>query len=185
MGSNPLGVAGQTSASPESGIDMTGATRTRTPSKRPTLEEVSVEQYNAVVEAAELRDVRLVGSQFLVKPEYFLDEDRNKFSVDRSVEQIMFGPNEEFLIVPVSFGVSVKQGRKQVLSCSGEFLVVFSLEAKVHTAAARLFGSRIAMNTAYPYFRAYVASQSWISGAELPPLPIQKQAPRKAKRKQE
>jgi len=141
--------------------------------------EVDPDAYNHVVSSTSMIDVRLIDSRFCVKPEYY-DEDtktKHKFHSTREIGNVVFGHPDEFFYVPVNFEVSVKNGNRKDLVCSTQYLVLFQNTTDFDERSARLFAAKVGIHAAYPYFRSFLASQSWASGAELPTLPILKQPP--------
>jgi len=155
-------------------------TAKKTAVKRTTKKPESSE-YNTIVNAATIEDVRLVESAFSVEPDYFADDDEveREFSRGISESDVTYAKKENVLSASFEFAIEVQRDQAILLKCRARYIVFFSFIEEVDKEAAVFFAKRTGRNAAYPYFRQYVAAQSWASGAELPILPILKSGPPK------
>jgi len=143
----------------------------------------SSDEYNAVVDAACLENIILIGSKFEIQPAYFGDSESRTLSTDVKKEDVNIEEDLSGCSQIIHFCVEAKNEKEIVLSCHSSYLVVYSLSGDVCEAGVRLFVDRVALFSAYPYFRSRVAQYSWEAGADLPTLPIIKGAPRKSSKK--
>ncbi|SDG49515.1 hypothetical protein [Pelagibacterium luteolum] len=136
----------------------------------------AVEAYNRVVENAELESIRLVSSNFVVKPEYFLNFSPGnwKNSFNSNFVDTFFDRNENLLGAQIEWTVSVKRGNKNLLSTKAIYLIAYSNVPEVEEEHCMAFVRRVGRFSTYPYFRALVSRYSAESNAELPILPVLK-----------
>lgn len=143
--------------------------------------------YNQVVNCATLREIRLIESYFSLAPEYFSsDPDAEEISLsrDQSEGDVDYFEEDGVLVAGFRFAVLGERDGERLLDCHAKYIVFFALEEQVDRNAALVFAKRTGKNATYPYFREFVASQSWASGADLPILPILRSAPPKSKTKE-
>ena len=139
-------------------------------------EHLPTREYNKIVEAAELEEIKLVKSSFVIAPDYFSEEIQNKrmFSIDKKVSEPSYVAASGQLIAGFDYAVEVKVDDKLLLNCEASYIVVFSVEGDFDEEALKYYARRTGRSASYPYFRQYAASQSWASGAGLPLLPFLK-----------
>jgi preprotein translocase subunit SecB len=139
-------------------------------------EYLLTQEYNKIVEAAELQEIKLVKSSFVINPDYFSEDIQNKriFSIDRKVSEPSYDAASEQLVAGFDYAVGVKVDEKHLLTCEASYIVVFSVEGEFDEEALKYYARRTGRSASYPYFRQYAASQSWASGADLPLLPFLK-----------
>lgn len=147
-------------------------------------ERLPTNEYNKIVEAAELEEIKLVKSSFFIVPEYFSEEiqERRVFSIDRKVNEPSYLASSGQLIAGFDYAVEVKLDEKYLLKCEASYIVVFLVEGDFDEDALKYYARRTGRSASYPYFRQYAATQSWASGADLPLMPFLKTNPeRKSK----
>jgi hypothetical protein len=136
----------------------------------------AVENYNKVVEAAELLAVNLVEIAMSVKPSYFsysIAELKLVYTVE--VDKVLSDDNMNSAMAMVNFEVKSKHGKTKHLVCKAQYMVAYTGLKGCETTEVDKFISRVAIFACYPYFRAVFANLNWSAGTNLPPLPIYKE----------
>jgi len=132
-------------------------------------------KYATVAASAKLREVKLTRSNYYVKPDLYALPSGHSEGLRHSYfgkpQSPFFDPERGFLIGGYSWAVSVKKGRKQVLSFKAEYLIIYSGLVESDISYAELYFRKISRFTSYPYFRALFASNVMNSGLSLAPLP--------------
>ena len=147
-------------------------------SESPVEPKISPRDYNKVVSAAELADLRLIDCSFEVKPEYLFaiqDEEQAGKIVQRffpEVEQGRFDPLLGVLGGHVVWSAIAKLGRKHVLRVKAGYLVIYDELEELDEPCVREFFERNAKLQTYPYFRGLVARLTSDAGIPTMPLPI-------------
>ncbi|MCB2114450.1 MAG: hypothetical protein R3C42_05975 [Parvularculaceae bacterium] len=133
-------------------------------------------EYNRLIDAAELQDIRLVSSNFFVEPEYYdpNNAENRVFGIEDSITEPEFDDESNALFAAFEFIVKVQIEEKLLLSCTASYVVGFRIEGQFDLDLMKYFARRIGRNATYPYFRDHAAQLSWASGAQLPILPIMK-----------
>lgn len=142
-------------------------------------------ELNSAVQAAELLDIKLTESSFSVKPEFFSTsiiepnvEKELKYGFDKIVYHVDALENKDgcagTAFADVSATVLFKS--KIVLEIKAKYLISYSFEKMMIHDAAEAFLRRVASFSIYPYFRQLVAMYSAACGADLPTLPVFKEA---------
>lgn len=136
--------------------------------------------YQVAVDAAQLRNIRLIRSDFDVQPEGFsTNRDRWKHSYSCVVTRSFYDPDRGLLTGLVTGAVACRAGRKKIISLKCDYLVAFDVHGEPDEAAALKFIERLGNFAAYPYFRAHFSEVTSQAGIALPPLPIMKESPRR------
>lgn len=136
--------------------------------------------YNDVVKAAELSTVMLISSEFNVQSDFFTYSDNLELRSGAEREDVLVDDEEGFATQVIKFRVSADVDDEVYLEAKATYLVAFTLNERVSEDAVKDFVDRVAVFTAYPYFRARVSQYSWEANAELPPMPMIKAPPRKS-----
>lgn len=141
--------------------------------------KVPSSDYSEAVEAADILNIRLIKSDFVVEPEG-LGRDRTQWkqSYDFQVRDTRFDGTRSLLTALVIGDASCKVGRKRIIGLKARYMVAYSVSGSPTEAAALSFVRRVAGFAAYPYFRAHFAEVCSQSGIALPPLPIMKEPKR-------
>lgn len=141
--------------------------------------KVSASQYSEAVDAAEIIDIRLIKSEFVVEPEG-LSRERSQWkqSYDFQVRDVAFDGTRNLLNGLVVGDAVCKVGRKRIIGLKCRYLVAYVVSGSPTEAAAIAFVRRVAAFAAYPYFRSHFADVCSQSGIVLPPLPIMKEPKR-------
>jgi hypothetical protein len=140
-----------------------------------TSENFDRNNYSAVAAAARLRDVKLIRQTYAIKEELYANsaifsEDPN-LAFSGEPRELHFEADEGVLLGSYAWSVSIKVGRKQVLSQKAEFFLAYSSLNGKDPAYCSLYFKKISRFTSYPYFRALFATNVMNSGLVLPPLP--------------
>jgi len=136
---------------------------------------VAPAQYNALVAAARLHEIRLVKSEFNLNPEGLEHQDDWKLSQTCEVQHVEFDANSGLLITGIGAEAVCKRKSKKAVTFRCRYIVVYEIHGTPEGAAVDAFAKRVARFTAYPYFRAHVAELSSQAGLQLPPLPVIKE----------
>ena len=134
-------------------------------------------KYRAVLEWAELFDVTLTDLKFEVDPAFFAasakkNAEQREFSFKpRSVSTDPRGTAAGFF----EGVLSVRHGRKVVLTLSAEYIVAFGIKDVSYKAEIEAYVEQVGRLAAYPYYRQLVASISNMANARLPTLPVIKE----------
>lgn len=134
--------------------------------------DVSVPEYNRIVDSAKLQTVQALKVAFEVSPDYYDEDVEKAFHVDRQNIGTTYDANGDAVAGSFAFSVTVKAGRNKLLKARGEYLVIYAVHSGADPAAAEAFCTRVGHFAAYPYFRAMLSHLSWESNANLPPLPV-------------
>ncbi|OOY27466.1 hypothetical protein BMI90_12720 [Thioclava sp. L04-15] len=130
--------------------------------------------YAKLTVSARLRDIKLISSDYSVKPEVFEAlEDLENMVHGFSGEPSGFYFDEEtgLLIGQYRWNAEIKLGRKKVLKLVSEYLVAYNGMADFDEGYVRFFFEKVGRFATYPYFRAEFSQHSSASGIMLPPLP--------------
>lgn len=143
----------------------------------------SFKKYNAVVQSAELVDIRLTSSNFQVKAEYYLLKGREKDDPKSRMRLEMGGSLSEFDYVKkeglitgeFEWSASSTKGRKKLLSIRSTYLVVYRAANDLEDFYVGAFLANVGKFATFPYFRSLVATYSAAASADLPILPVLRQ----------
>ena len=128
-------------------------------------------EYNDVAMAAQLHEIRLLKSGFVVEPDFYSVQDETKLSFGREVLSCSFEPEEGISAAIFKYHVFAKHGRSKLMKCEAEYVVIYGVPGSAPEEAARGFCRNVGAFAAYPYFRTLVAQLTWGAGITLPPLP--------------
>lgn len=138
--------------------------------------------YKNFVDSIELFDIKLMNFTYKVKPEYFSakheETKENKDILSRSyshaIENMHHDKPDKFLIGGISWNVTIKKSRTNVLQTKAEYLIIYEDALPVEDEYVEKFFHKVVPFTTYPFFREKVAQFSWASGADLPIMPVLK-----------
>ncbi|HWA91819.1 MAG TPA: hypothetical protein VG889_17405 [Rhizomicrobium sp.] len=138
-------------------------------------------KYNALVAAAQLRDIRLVESGFALTPDGLEKRHEFKLSQTCEIEKAHVDVGRGLLVVFVAatasaaFANAEMQAAMEVMSAKCRYLIVYHVSGDPAPEAVDAFARRVARFAAYPYFRAHFAELASQAGLMLPPLPVIKE----------
>ena len=133
-----------------------------------------VKDYNAAIGSVVLSDIKLVYMAFQVTPKYWAANLEHKFSYGLKLDKFNFDQETGDALGVFECNVSSSIDSELVLTASASYLIVYS-DLSGHTEnTAKMLLEGVGGIAVYPYFRSLVATLSWNSGANLPPLPVLK-----------
>lgn len=135
---------------------------------------VSADDYNKVVDVAEIASVSMVNLKFEVKPSFFSNKKRN-LQYDGDVLRIDYDKENGHAIVLLDFTVQSKTGKTKTLLCKAEYIVAYRGIKDCKADAVETFLNRVGVFAAYPYFRSLFASLDWAANTSMPILPVMRQ----------
>lgn len=144
--------------------------------------ETALANYNKVVAASELSDIKLMETKFSVEMEFYAVRDEEKTgkrlltkrSFNNSITNPIYSSDIGILAGKFNWDVTVRKGRKRLLTLNATYLIVYHKVPEVPQDAAFAFLTRVGRFATYPYFRALVASLTSYARADLPILPVLK-----------
>jgi hypothetical protein len=149
-------------------------------SKTPTKprKKLSADAYNAVVDTAELLDVKMIKSSFDVQPAFFGEpEDSLELRFDCDLAHSTFDSESKRLIAIFQCEAGAKKSRSWLLRAKFSYLVAYAVSGEPTPESAQAYMARVGRFTCYPYFRAHFASLCGQAGASMPPLPVLRDTP--------
>ncbi len=141
--------------------------------KQPT--PVVPAEYNQVVAAARLRDIRLIKSEFVIEADGLQFSSDWKLTHSCEIESVNLDQDRELLLVSIGAAASCKFRNKKVVSAKCRYLVAYDLNGAPEENVIQTFAKRVARFAAYPYFRSHFAEMSAQAGVHMPPLPVIKE----------
>ncbi len=136
--------------------------------------EFDYDKYAKVSMAAQLQDIKLIGSKYTVKPEIFQAvEDLESMVHDFSgvCTGIHFDDDDGDAFGQFRWIAKIKSGRKTALKLSADFLVVYVNLSGQDLGHIEHFFNKVGRFATYPYFRALFSRHTSETGIMLPPLP--------------
>jgi hypothetical protein len=150
-----------------------------TKAKESQVEKVDPAQFNRVVSHAKIRDIRLIGSKFDLKPDAVETTDQTwTFGLSDQLDDWTCDNETGTLTGLFSYTASCLEGRKKLLTVTGRYLSAYTLSDLCDSQAGHDFLARVGRFAAYPYFRSLFAILTQQSGLMLPPLPVISDGPR-------
>lgn len=144
-----------------------------------TVAKMDPAQYNRVVSHATIRDIRLIGTKFDLKPEAVEMTDRTwSFSLSDQLDDWTCDNQKGTLTGVYTYTATCMEGRRKLLSVTGRYLSTYKLSDLCDEEAGRQFLERVGRFAAYSYFRSMFATLTQQSGIMLPPLPVISDGPR-------
>jgi len=131
--------------------------------------------YNALVASAQLRDIRLVKSQFYLEPDGLGDPQNWQHTHSCEIETSHFDADKKLIWTWVTAEAACLYEKKRVVSAECRYLIVYKVDGEPEDLEVAAFAKRVARFAAYPYFRAHFAQLASQAGLELPPLPVIKE----------
>lgn len=132
------------------------------------------DEYNKVSRTAELREIKLIASTYMVRPEAFevaqdLGNLKNSFS--GVCTDFICDADEGLAWGRFQWVAEIKSGRKACLKLSSEYLVLYSDVRDCDEQHVEAYFRKVGRFATYPYFRATFSHNIGETGILLPPLP--------------
>jgi len=141
--------------------------------KKVQIAKASPDAYNAVVDIAELLDVKLIKTDFEIRASYFsTDQEKLKFVYKCDLVAKHFSPDDGRLIGTFEVEAGAKYSRQFLLRSRAHYVIAFEILGAPEENAALTYLSRVGAFGIWPYFRSHFAHLCGSAGAEAPPLPI-------------
>ncbi len=131
-------------------------------------------QYNKVSCSARLREIKLIASSYMVRPEAFeVAQDLNnlKNSFSGKCTDFIYDAEDGLAWGRFQWVAEIKSGRKACLKLSSEYLVLYSDIYDCDEPHVEAYFRKIGRFATYPYFRASFSHNIGETGILLPPLP--------------
>lgn len=140
----------------------------------PSEDTFDYDAYARVSRAAQLLEIKLIDSQYSIKPEVFAaieDLDSMNHGFVGESGPLNFDPEEGIAMGNYRWTAEIKHGRKKVLKLVVNYLIVYSDLYDFDEAHVRFYFNKVGRFASYPYFRAIFSHHTSESGILLPPLP--------------
>lgn len=131
-------------------------------------------EYNEISCAARLREIKLIASAYMVRPEAFqVAQDLNslKNSFSGKCTDFIYDAEDGLAWGRFQWVAEIKSGRKACLKLSSEYLVLYSDIYERDKQHVEAYFLKIGRFATYPYFRATFSHNVGETGILLPPLP--------------
>ena len=140
------------------------------------------EAYANVVKSAELRDIKLLASSFVVETALFEYEEGEAVS-DESLAltygceppNVSYEPTDGGLLGQFEWRANAIRDGTEVLTISGTYVIAYRCGQGLDEKATARFVERVGRFATFPYFRALVGYYSTASSIEIPILPVLKE----------
>lgn len=132
------------------------------------------EQYAKVSCAARLKEIKLINSAYMVRPEAFGafdDPESYKHSYSGKCADFFFNEDDGLAMGRFQWQAEIKSGRKTCLKLGAEYLVLYSGIFDCDAAHVEAYFTKVGRFATYPYFRALFSHHIGESGLPFPPLP--------------
>lgn len=134
----------------------------------------SHDEYNKVSRSAQLREIKLIASNYMVRPEAFaaaqeLESLKNSFS--GVCTDFICDADEGLAWGRFQWVAEIKSGRRACLKLSSEYLVLYSDVHDCDGQHVEAYFRKVGRFATYPYFRATFSHNIGETGILLPPLP--------------
>lgn len=134
---------------------------------------IQAAEYNEVVDAAHLLDVKMIESEFNIRAAYFAEEKENiRFVYGCDAGPQHYSMENGRLIGTFHLEAGAKHSRKFLLRAKATYVIAFAVEGKPSMEGALAYLARVGSFGCWPYFRSHFATLCGAAGADAPPLPI-------------
>lgn len=134
------------------------------------------------MKSAELLDIRLLSSSFVVEEAFFEDEEgeavaERQFTCTYGCEL----PNTSYesenggLLGQCEWKANVTRDDTEAVTISGTYLIAYQCDQALDEQATTRFVERVGRFATFPYFRALVGFYSTASSIDVPILPVLKE----------
>ena len=134
------------------------------------------------MKSAELLDIRLLSSSFVVEEAFFEDKE-GEAEADRQfacaygceLPHMSYESEEGGLLGQFEWKANVTRDDTEVLTISGTYLIAYQCDQGLDEQATTRFVDRVGRFATFPYFRALVGFYSTASSIDIPILPVLKE----------
>lgn len=134
-----------------------------------------VDNYNKVVDCADISSVQLIHIEFNVLPRYYSNQKDQAIGYEVNTEDSYYNAGDGFAACLVSFKVEAKDDEGSNLECSARYTVSYRIAQPCDEKAVKTYLKRVGVFACYPYFRGLFANLDWSANTRLPPLPVHKE----------
>lgn len=131
------------------------------------------EVYAAVSNSANLQDIKLIGSEYVVRPEVFhvVEEDKMVHGFTGECTDFHFSADTGYALGQYRWTAEIKAGRKKALKLVANYLIAYGDLVGADPEHVEFFFNKVGRFATYPYFRAFFSHHVSETGIVLPPLP--------------
>lgn len=134
---------------------------------------VPADEYNEVVNAAHLLDVKMIMSEFNIRANYFTYESEDlRFAYGCEAGVQHYSADDGRLVGTFHVEAAAKKSRTFLLKARATYVVAFVIEGKPTEVSALAYLKRIGAFACWPYFRSHFATLCGAAGANAPILPV-------------
>lgn len=136
--------------------------------------ELDHDEYTKVSRCANLREIRLLNSNYSIKPEVtaaLVDIDNVDLRFSGGFSVMDFDEPQGIAVGKFEWTAEVREGRKKCLKIKSTYLLVYSGLAGCKSDHVEYFFAKVGRFATYPYFRSHFNHHVVESGLMMPPLP--------------
>ena len=137
------------------------------------------EAYANVVKSAELKDIKLLSSSFVVELAFFRDNEGKpvadepmKLTYGCEPPDVSYEPADGGLLGQFEWTANAIRDDTEVLKISGSYVIAYQCDQGLDEQATTRFVERVGRFATFPYFRALVGFYSTASSIDIPILPV-------------
>jgi len=130
--------------------------------------------YGGVSRAAKIREVKLIGSTYSVRPEVLSAmEELDRMDLRYGGECISYTlePEDGFAFGTFRWNAEVRFGRKSCVKIKSDYLLVYTDLKNQDATHTEYFFRKVGRFATYPYFRSHFSHHVSETGLLVPPLP--------------
>lgn len=151
--------------------------RTKSAKKPEKTNKERIDEYNKIVDSAELGDINLLNCALKVDPEFLLTQDDNTSpdmprDCEIGYEKEFYDSDSGLAGAIFKWNIKVKKKRKIVFRLTCDYFCFYRGLEGVDPVVAQAFVRRVGKFATYPYLRSLTSQLAWESGAKLPRLPV-------------
>lgn len=136
--------------------------------------EFDHDEYSKVSCAAALREIKLIQSDYLLKPEGVLlmsDPEKLNLSYGGDCSFLNYDEDDCTAVSQFEWRAEVKHGRKRCVRLRAAYILIYAGFDNCDPKHVGLFISKIGRFATYPYFRSHFSHHISESGIVMAPLP--------------
>lgn len=136
--------------------------------------ELDQEAYSKVSLSARLQEVKLIGSNYLVRPEVFgivADIENMDLRFSGECDNYSFESDDGVCFGHFIWTAEIKSGRKSCFKLKSQYLLLYSNLEGCDAGHVNFFFKKMGRFATYPYFRSHFSHHTSETGIIMPPLP--------------